>query len=258
MITDRAFGRPDGSHLSSETLDLLSLSALQETESARARAHVEKCEDCRGRLTELEADKQRFTQYVFPRTLPKLEERLRPQSWVDALRAKWKFALPLAGLVATAALLVVVAPVAEVQLQEPYYGTKGGEARLDVVALHGERQVAVGNDTVLAAGDRIRFLVEPGEARFLLVASRDGQGNVTVYFPYEGEVSASLQQAGFQELPGSIELDQVEGREKLFAVFSDAPVRAEDVRTSIEAGEDLRTLPGVREVVAREFVKEAK
>lgn len=254
MTTQGAFGRAQESHLSSETLDLLSLSALAEVESEKAHAHIGACDTCRARFSELEEDKQRFAQFVFPRTLPKIEEKLRPVPLWERMRQKWTLALPFAGLVAATAVLLVVVPFGTQQVEQPYYGIKGG-ARMDLVALRGDRQISVGNDTSLAPRDRIRFLVDPAGASYVIVASRDGQGNVTLYYPYEGQVSAQLR-PGFQELPGSIELDAVPGRERLFAVFSDVPLHAEDVRQTITVGEDLRKLPGVREVVSKEFVKE--
>lgn len=240
-------------HLSSETLDLLSLSALAEAESRHAHAHLDACTTCKERWSELEEDRARFTQFVFPRTLPKVEEKLKPVPLMERVKRKWALALPFVGLVATTAVLALfVLP----QSEEPYYGIKGG-SRLDVVAQRGDRQLSVGNDTVLAPGDRIAFLVEPAGSPFVMVASRDGQGNVTVYYPYEGELSARLE-GGYQQLPSSIELDAVGGREQLFAVFSDVPLRAEEVREALQSGQDLRNVQGVREVATKEFVKDAK
>lgn len=241
-------------HLSYETLDLLALAALAEAESQAARAHLDACTSCKSAWTELEEDRARFTQFVFPRTLPKLEQRAQPAPFWERVRAKWTFAMPFAGLIAVTALAVIF--VTPEQKEATYIGIKGG-ARLDVVALRGDRQISVGNDTALVAGDRIRFLVEPAGAQFVMVASKDGKGNVTVYYPYEGLLSAPLS-GGFQELPGTIELDAVGGKEHLFAVFSDTPIRTEEVREALERNRDLSGVIGVRAVATKEFVKEAR
>lgn len=237
-------------HLSTETFDLLSLSALADSESDKAQAHIETCESCRQRWKELEEDRQRFQQFVFPRTFANIEARSQPVPFWERVRRKWMLALPAVGLVVATVVLMVVVPGVE----EPYIGIKGG-TRLDVVALKGDRQVPVGNDTSLAPGDRIRFLVEPAGAPYVMVASRDGQGTFSLYYPFDGETSAPVP-TGTQELPGSIELDAVSGRERIFAVFSDVPLRAGDVRTALESGADLGKLPGVRGVAMREFIKE--
>lgn len=240
-------------HLSSQTLDLLTLSALTEPESQQARAHLDTCRTCQQAWEELEGDRQKFTQFVFPRTLPEVEARARRAGWWSWLKSKWSVVVPVAGLAVAAMVVMLVVPRSD---QAPYYGLKGG-ARLDVVALRGDQQLPVGDDTALLPGDRIRFLVEPAGAKYVLVASRDGAGTVTLYYPFEGEESAALGK-GFQELPGSIELDEVGGKEVLYAVFSDEPVKASRVREAIEQGADLSKLPGVRGVVTRGFVKEAR
>lgn len=237
-------------HLSSETLDLLSLSALAQTESDKAQSHLETCETCRQRWQELEDDRQRFQQFVFPRTFPNVEAKARPVSFWERVRRKWTLALPAVGLVVATVVLMVVVPGAET----PYIGIKGG-TRLDVVALRGDRQMPVGNDTSLAPGDRIRFLVDPAGAPYVMVASLDGQGQVSLYYPYDGDRSAPVP-AGTQELPGSIELDSVGGKERIYALFSDVPLNAGDVRAALTTGADLQKLPGVRAVSTREFVKE--
>ncbi|MBX5484826.1 MAG: DUF4384 domain-containing protein [Myxococcaceae bacterium] len=245
-------------HLSSETLDLLSLSALAEQETRQAREHLDNCPRCRSAWDELEESRARFTQYVFPRTLPKVEAAARPAPLWERVKQKWTLALPFAGLVTVTVLAVIFVNPQLEGAEQPYYGTKGG-AQLDVVALRGDRQLPVGNDTTLSAGDRIRFLVDSGGAHYVLLVSKDGEGNVTVYYPYDGAESAELPGAGgLEELPGSIELDAAVGRERLFAIFSDQPVRADAVRTALERGEDLQALPGVREVATREFMKEAR
>jgi hypothetical protein len=57
-------------HLSSETIDLLLLSALSSNEANEAKAHLDDCGLCKQRWMELNEDSQKFKQYVFARTLP--------------------------------------------------------------------------------------------------------------------------------------------------------------------------------------------
>ncbi|MCA2978374.1 MAG: hypothetical protein INH37_08830, partial [Myxococcaceae bacterium] len=63
-------------HLSAEAIDLLLLSALSTTDERDARGHLETCAVCQQRWAELNEDSQKFKQYVFPRTLPKVQARL--------------------------------------------------------------------------------------------------------------------------------------------------------------------------------------
>ncbi|HEX4621578.1 MAG TPA: hypothetical protein VH208_08425, partial [Myxococcaceae bacterium] len=76
------------------------------------------------------------------------------------------------------------------------------------------------------------------------------------YFPYNGAQSAPLME-NRQELPNSIELDGVTGPERLYAFFSDAPLQTHDVKSELSKHSDkLDGIPGVKEAVIREFVKD--
>lgn len=245
-------------HLSSETLDLLLLSALAEDERHKARAHLEGCGSCKQRWTQLEEDSGRFTKFVLPRTLPQVEAKVAQVSLWDRLRRHTRLLYPAMALGAAAVLVVVVTPrvagdADRAGMEEPLYGLKGG-ARVEVVAQQGDAQRPVTDETVLTEGDRIRFLVEPAGAPFLLLASQDGEGAFTVYFPYGGSHSASLSE-GFVELPGSIELDDAPGPETLFAVFSSEPVDASLVQAALRDGRELAALPAVVEVLEKRFQK---
>jgi hypothetical protein len=93
---------------------------------------------------------------------------------------------------------------------------------------------AVHDGARLGAGDQIRFVVEPAGARYLLVASVDSLGQATIYYPYGAAMSAPI--AGDRiELAGSIVLDAAPGPERVFALFSDAPITATAVQDALRA-----------------------
>ncbi|MBI3182718.1 MAG: hypothetical protein HYZ28_11325 [Myxococcales bacterium] len=246
----------DRGHLSVETIDLLALSSLSPTKEQDARAHLSSCDSCQARLSELEEDKAHFQRFVFPRTVAKVEERARTWALPDRLRGYWKMWIPALGMAAAAALVFVTAPSSQTE-DEPYIGVKGVSLPLfEVVASRPEgSQFQVKDGTRLRPKDRIRFVVEPAGARFLLIASKDGQGNVTVYHPYGGQQSAPVQ-PGKRELPGSIELDEVLGRERLVAVFSDSPISAERVKDELARADSPHLIPGTRALVSLLFTKE--
>ena len=70
----------------------------------------------------------------------------------------------------------------------------------------------------------------------MVIASKDGRGRVTVFH-------ALRLDAGRQELPGSVELDDALGRERVIAAFSDRPVRLDQVRAALERD---RPVPGAK------------
>jgi len=230
----------DARHLSAQTLDLLLLQSLPEAEATSARAHLDACPTCRSQVEERQADRAHFERHVFPRTVDKVQARAR-SPW-ERLRPPWTLAVPA---VAVALLVLVVAqwPTPDDDL---YIGVKGGP-RLQIVALRGEAQFRVDEGTRLRPGDRIRFRVDPGQARYLVIASKDGAGRGSVYF--SGEV-----QPGLQDLPGSIELDAALGPEHLHALFSDQPLDADSIRRALESGAPL---PRTSAELTRTFIKEA-
>ena len=197
------------SHLDAMTRDALVLGALPEAEAQAAREHLATCDACRG---EQEADAGMHAEFrarVLPKPLP-------------APRRPW-WVLVAVPVVAAAAVLLLVRG----HHAEPDLGIKGGAA-WQVVALHGEHELRVKDGTVLAAGDKLRFVVVPNGARYVMIASIDGAGAASIYYP-----AVKLEGARV-EVPDSIVLDDAPGPERLFALFSDAPLDAAAVESKLK------------------------
>ena len=88
----------------------------------------------------------------------------------------------------------------------------------------------VANGARLAPGDALRFVLYPTGLPYVLIVSVDGAGQVSVYFPFQGQASAPIDGATPVSVPGSIVLDRAVGPERLFAIFSDRPLEAHAVR----------------------------
>jgi hypothetical protein len=260
-------------HLSSETIDLLMLSGLDATAANAAKSHIDACATCRTRWRELNEDKEKFQQFVFPRTLENVTSRVIAPSLFDRLKifGPWKVLGPLAGAAAAAGLAIGVFNAAGPGTQtedEVYVGMKGsrtadvtlkGDARiaLEVVAQRAsEGQFPVKAGAVLRPGDKIRFVVNPGNAKYVLIGSRDGSGAFTVYHPFGGDKSTAIER-GSHELPGAVELDEVAGTEKLVAVFSNEPVDAKSLERAVDSNPAQPQLGDAR-VISLDFVKAAK
>ena len=261
-------------HLSSETIDLLMLSGLEASAANAAKSHIDSCATCRTRWRELNEDKEKFQQFVFPRTLEKVASRVIAPSFFDRLRiaGPWKVFGPMVGAAAAAAIAVGVfyadGPGTQTE-DEVYVGIKGnkisqdvtlkGDARIamDVVALRAsEGQFPVKAGSVLRPGDKIQFQVNPGNAKYVMIGSRDGSGAFTVYYPFGGEKSAAIER-GTHVLPRSVELDAVAGSEKLVAVFSSEPVDAKALKQAVETNPVQPELGDAR-VISLDFLKAAK
>jgi hypothetical protein len=209
-------------HTSPVLLAKLLAGKATDEERRALEAHAAACPGCRDELVEARAAGRRFTESVFPRTLPAVEARGR--------RRAWRLLFPIAPLAlaaaATAAVLLVRHPpvLPEVQYK--------GAAALQVFAHRGGESFPVRDGMALRAGDRIRFGVVPGDARFVLVGSVDGRGHASIYQP------STPVEAGKEPLlvlPDSIVLDDAPGPERIFAVFSEQRVENTQVADALTA-----------------------
>ena len=213
-------------HLSSLTIDALAAGHLTGTEATRARAHVETCARCSTDVAAAEAACARFTREVLPRTIG----NLRP-------RAPWwrRFGpgLLVPALAAAVVLIWMVRRPDTLPIDDDDIRLKGS-LTFQVFANRGGEVIPVRDGIRLAAGDRIRFVVGAEGAAYLLVASVDGAGKATVYYPYGGARSGPVGRQP-SELPGSIVLDAAPGPERVFALVSIDPLEAADVTRAIAA-----------------------
>lgn len=245
-------------HLSSEAIDLLLLSALSDSQSTQANQHLEACESCRLRWQELNDDKRRFEQFVFPRTLPKVEARAHLQRAGFLGRLRPQFLVPGLAFAAVVVAVVVGGRLAsQIDTQEPYVGTKGrGQPTLEVFAVRGVgAPFSVPPGAALQPRDRIRFAVNGAGAKYLIIGSLDSSGLFSVYFPFGGQQSKALEDQ--RELPGAVELDATLGAERIGAAFSDEPISAAQLEAVLKGDISNPLLPGAR-VVTMEFVKVAQ
>ena len=219
-------------HLASFTLSSLALGSLAPEAKASAEAHLASCERCRGIAAEMQADRDRFSQSVFPRTLPTVQARASARWWSPS---SWKNT-PLTWLVPAGVVAAAAAVALILQPSTPAFpdlSTKGGPT-LQVFAKRGIQVFAVQNGTTLAPGDQLRFAVEPGDFGHLLIVSLDGAGHGSVYYPFGGHESGTVTPQSRSELPGSVTLDATQGDEVLFALFSKNALSAKEVLEKLE------------------------
>lgn len=244
-------------HLSSEAIDLLMLAALQPEQAKTAHEHLAACAQCNAQWKTLQEDKARFEQFVLPRTLPKIEAALTPVPMTQLLLSRWRMLIPVATLAGVAVVaLVVMGEQPTGANPEAYVGIKG--AAVPSVSVVAQRpsvgQFSVKAGTTLKPKDRIRFVVEPATANYLLIASQDAAGVFTVYHPFGGNQSV---QATPGEVPGSVELDTTVGPETLVAVFSLAPVTAQTVKSALASNPSAPRINNAH-VILLNVVKEAQ
>jgi hypothetical protein len=221
---------PPPSHPSALRLHQHQLAALPAAEAQAVQDHLAGCERCRQEIDALAGHQAQFLREVLPRTAEGIGRRTAP------VASRWhRWLLPVMGGLAVATALVLVArPIGPPSGGEPVVQTKGG-APLTIIAQHDGQQLTVDDGvTRLRAGDRIRFVVRPGDDRFVLIASVDGNGHATIYHPFNGEQSAPIEDAPRVEIPGSIALDATPGPERVFILLSRQPLKAAVVRAALD------------------------
>jgi hypothetical protein len=68
---------------------------------------------------------------------------------------------------------------------------------------------------------------------YVLIASVDGAGQASVYYPFHGQASAKVDPKGTVSVPGSIVLDSTPGPERIFVIHSEKPILAQTVREAL-------------------------
>lgn len=242
-------------HLSSEALDLLLLASLESAQKEEAQRHLEHCAQCQAHWRELLEAQQHFQQYVLPRTLPQVEARI--ERGTAKLWGRWK-SLWVTAALGLAAALTLVATHGPSTEDDDYFGIKGSPTLEIVASRKGGDSFPVSSGVTLSPKDRIRFVVNPAGAKYVMIASRDGAGVFSVYYPFGAHRSEALiDTKGKAELPGAIELDATLGSEQVVAVFSKSPIEAKQVEAALVAAPENPQLPGAR-CVTTKFVKVEK
>jgi hypothetical protein len=198
--------------------DALSPQARQQVEAVLAESEAD-----RARLEELRADSAAFLVQNPPGPLV-----ARYEATLPAKRKPWWLLLVPA---LAASVLVVVW-----QREDPF--TVKGSVSLVLHRKAGDGSAKVEPGATLAPGDVLQFEVRSAEDGYVAVLSRDGQGTVTVYHPFEGPRAARYQAAS-PLLPAAIELDDVRGREDVYALHSREPFALDWAVAALKEGRPL-------------------
>jgi hypothetical protein len=218
---------------------------LEGDAAASTRAHVETCSRCQGWLEEARqreaalmaaADEDALVARVVDRLgTPAQEQEERPSLWGWLLGHR-----PLVAGLAAACLLVVVVGVALIDRGPgPGPGPAPGPIQIKgttSVKVFCQRQadgrvVELEPGERAGAGDALRFEVFSSRLRHVLVLALEASDRVTLYAPFDGARSASLEPGATTRLPGSVILEG-EADELLVFAFSEEPITAARARAA--------------------------
>ncbi|AKV03315.1 hypothetical protein AKJ09_09978 [Labilithrix luteola] len=232
--------RIDDVCLSDYALDRRISGELEDAEEAAARAHLESCARCRGRLETFEAERASFD---VPLELP-------------SKRLRWGGRIGGATFALAAAAAVMLALGKGPSPKSDGVRTKGGEATLGFYVHHANAVRAGGPDERVVPGDGLRFVVGAHEARWLAVLSVDGAKHASTYYP-AGPEAALVGPGSEIALPSSTVLDDTLGPETIYGIFCPTTFPVEPLRRALEAAPDERPFPAGCSIEALHLRKEA-
>jgi Domain of unknown function (DUF4384) len=144
------------------------------------------------------------------------------------LHRRWlRWLVPVVLVPATAALLFFIKPMSQAHRTM-------GQLIVETYCKRGENVFPAVDGADFLPGDRLRFAYTQDRPGFLLVFGVDDQGQVFPYYPQEDSLVAMAATAGAKVfLPGSVELDNHKGWERVFALWSETPLTDAAVRSAV-------------------------
>ena len=138
---------------------------------------------------------------------------------------------------AAAALLLAVSPSLWDSMRGGFdtRSVKGGLI-VETYVRHDERVRLAADDQEFFEGDRLRFAYSVPKAGYLLVFGVDDQGAIFPYYDENALAWIPVEAGAHVLLPGSVELDAHQGWERVYALWSEAEIADDVVRTAVSKG----------------------
>lgn len=209
------------------SLDEWSSDELDAAASERVQTHVATCALCRSRHEELERERERF--YA---SAPDFESHARlhakPRERQQPRNARL-FALIGAAAIAAAAGLMLLPHSDATRL-------KGGPS-IGYFVKRGDRVRTGDAETVVHAGDFVRFTYSTEQGRYFALFNRDSR-STSVYYP-AGDNSIRMDAGSHVPLEFSIELDDAPGEERVYGLFCEQRFELPQLRAALAATGDV-------------------
>jgi hypothetical protein len=199
--------------------------------------HVEKCGRCAAVFAEI-ADARSLL--LGPD--PALASARAARAIMEAVRQRkdrrrWlRFLAPAFLVPAAAALLLVARPVVHSRGDGGRAATsiKGGLI-IETYCKRGDEVFPAVDGADFLPGDRLRIAYSKERPGFLLVFGVDDQGRVFPYYDDKALTGVAVEAGARVLLPGSVELDEHKGWERVFALWSEHQLGDDVVRSAVHA-----------------------
>lgn len=224
-------------HISDLRWDQLLAGELAAELRTEAEAHAKDCSPCKARLAELTAEREAFRFRAPPPALAKPARSLR---WT----------MPIAGVLAAAAVMMLVLQVRGGEEELVYEGSKGGKIELMLFAGKPEQLTALNVDDKLFAGDLLQAGYSSPADGYGAVLSLDGAGVASSYVPAIGDAMVLLPAGERRSFPASTQLDDVLGSERIAVVWCH---RARPLAPLLEELQRTQTIGKIDDCAIRVF-----
>jgi len=221
------------------TLQRLVAEELKGEERDSIAAHTVACAHCRGRVKELDRERDAFlAAHPYDEVEAEIAERALfvPDDPEIRVGTPWfeRWRTPLAALVAGGVAAMAVAMMALPGAGEREIGAGGDPRGIKGItelnaALNRDGDVSeVTDGTRVRAGDELQFSVDMATYDHLVVVGIDGTGDVTVYLPADGGASLPVEPGAGRVIGRGFRLDDAPGPEVFVAFLTDEPIDARD------------------------------
>jgi hypothetical protein len=153
------------------------------------------------------------------------------------MRSLWRFLAPAMLVPAAAIALFALNPSVLSPTQTEGQGSARVKGQLIVEAFckRGEEVFPLAEAGEFVEGDRLRFAYTKDAPGKLMVFSVDDNGVISPYYQESGLTPMPVVAGSKVMLPGSIELDNHRGWERVFAIWSASPLADDQVRKAVAA-----------------------
>jgi hypothetical protein len=215
----------ESEHPSRHTLTRYHAGETEGSEKGEIYAHVAGCPECRKILEQLEEARAAFFAG---------HDR---EAFLDTVRTRaaepetawWRFLFRPAHLAAAAAVLVMAVLVATLWMPDSGERMKGADLELGYYVMGPQGPEKAAPNQVLHPGDRIQFRLTAPAGGYVHIVGVDERGQVSVYFPRPDEAPETFPGGAGRPVPGSVILDEVLGRERVFLLVCPKPLDRDDL-----------------------------
>ena len=218
-------------------LERFVLSELPQEKITEVNTHLQKNPKSRDMLASLnESNKRILTQYPPHNIIPKIQSRYQAEKSKRIKSAGFKRILYLSPILASVLfILLVLLPRQgdEMRLK----GTQDADLTKTNLMIHrksGESIETLKNGDLAQAGDLLQVAYVAADASHGMIISIDGDGMVTLHYPYNKDDTTRLEQDKKIPLTHAYELDQAKEFERFFFITSNSEINVTDILKSVE------------------------